>query len=160
MPATLGATRALLEGLIRAARPTEPMWSQAAVLLHNGQLRVLLGRSGTDYDPEAVVTFADTAGNLGANTGLVGAGVLANVQQYRVGSPNPVLAFRGAAVAGVNDTGATASALAGSRAARSGVFALESADVFNILCIPEASVLDGRDAAPQCGGLFSAHPRG
>ncbi len=156
LPATLGAARALLEGLIRAARPTEPAWSQATVSLQNGQLRVLLGRSGTDYDPEAVITFADTVGDLGANIGLVGAGVTANVQQYRVGSPNPALAFRGAAVAGVNDTGATAGALAGSRAARSGVFALESADVFNILCIPEASLLDGPGQVTNLNQVMAA----
>ena len=156
LPATLSAARALLESLIRAARPTEPMWSQAVVQLSNGRLRVLLGRSGTDYDPEAVVTFADSAGDLGANIGLVGGGVTANAQQYRVGSPNPVLAFRGVAVPGTNDTGATALALAGSRAARTGVFALEAADVFNILCIPEASLLDAPGQVTNLNQVMAA----
>ena len=156
MPATLSVARGLLEGLIRAARPTEQMWAQAVVQLTNGQLRVLLGRSGTDFDPEAVVTFADDTGDLAANMGLVGVGVTANVQQYRVGSPNAALAFRGGAVAGVDDTGATAVALAGSRAARSGVFALEDADVFNILCIPEASLLDGPGQVTNLNQVMSA----
>lgn len=142
LPATLADARALLEALIRAARPTEPMWSQASVQLTNGRLRVLLGRSGTDYDPEAIVTFDDGAtGDLATNIGLV-AGADANVQQYRVGSPNGALAFRGLASAGVDDTGATFASMIGSRANRTGIYALEDVDVFNILCIPEASLLD------------------
>lgn len=143
LPSTMGEARAVLEQAIRAARPTEPMWAQATVQLANGRLRVLLGRNGTDYDPEAVVTFADDSSDLGANIGIVGAGVLANVQQYRVGSPNAATGFRGIAVAGVDDTGATAPALAGSRAQRTGIFALEDADIFNILSIPESALLDG-----------------
>lgn len=156
MPASLPDARALLESLIRAARPTEPMWAQAAVQLMDGRLRVLLGRNGTDYDPEAVVSFADDTGDLAANLGLAGGAVTENVQQYRLGSPNAALAFRGAAVAGVDDTGATAAALAGSRAARSGVFALETADLFNILCIPEASLLDGPGQVTNLNQVMSA----
>ena len=151
LPDTLAEARALLEQGIRAARPTEPLWSQATVTLVNGRLLVRLGRSGTDYDSEAIVSFADTSGDLGANMGLVGGSVLENVQQYRLGSTNNP-AFQTAGSAGTNDTGATAAALAGSRAARSGIFALEDADIFNILCIPEASLLDspGRDE-PRAG---------
>lgn len=156
MPATMGQARALLEGLIRAARPTDMMWSQASVQLAGGALRVLLGRTGADYDPEAVVSFADATGDLGVNIGLVGGDVTENVQQYVVGSGSAAIAFRGAATPGGDDTGATALALAGSRAARSGIFALEAADVFNILCIPEASRLDGPGAITNLTQVMAA----
>ena len=156
LPATLAEARVLLEGLIRAARPTDPMWAQAVVQLTNGRLRVLLGRSGADYDPEAVISFVDNTGDLGDNIGLVGAAATENVQQYRVGSPEAALAFRGVAVPGADDTGATAGALAGSRATRSGVFALEDADVFNILCIPEASRLDGPGQVTNLNQVMAA----
>lgn len=143
LPTSPSTARAVLESAIRAARPSEAFWAQATVQLSNSTLRVLGGRSGTDYDPDAVITFADVAGNLAATLQLVGANARPNVQQYRLGSPNAgVIGFRDAVVAGTNDTGATAVALRGNRGARTGLYALEPVDQFNILCIPEASMLD------------------
>lgn len=144
-PATPGQARTALEAAIRAASPTDPRFAQAVVRLENGRLRILLGRTGDNHGPESIVTFADSAGNLAETLNLRSAeDAVENVQQYWVGSPNAAnVGFRGAVVAGTDDTGATAPALRGDRGAKTGIFALEDVDLFNILCIPEASTLDG-----------------
>ena len=145
LPTTAAGARAVLESAIRAAAPTDPRFAQANVRFENGRLRVLLGRTGDNHAPESIVTFDDSAGNLAATLELRSAdNAIENVQQYWVGSPNATaVGFRGAVVEGEDDTGATAAALRGDRGAKTGLFALEDVDIFNILCIPEASNLDG-----------------
>jgi len=145
LPASAAAARAVLESAIRAAAPTDPRFAQAVVRFENGRLRVMLGRTGVNHAPESIVTFDDSAGNLAATLALRDADdAIQNVQQYWVGSPNATeVGFRGEVVEGVDDSGATAPALRGDRGAKTGIFALEDVDLFNILCIPEASTLDG-----------------
>ena len=157
LPATPAQARAVLESAIRAARPADPFWAQAVVQLNGASLRVLGGRGGADYDADAVITFADVAGNLAATLQLLGATARPNVQQYRLGSPNAgVIGFRDAVVAGVDDAGPTPPALRGDRGAKTGMYALESVDLFNILCIPEASMLDGPGAVLNLIQVMSA----
>ena len=145
LPASPAAARGVLESAIRAAAPTDPRFAQAVVRFENGRLRVLLGRTGANYAPELIVTFVDSAGNLAETLALRDDDdAVQNVQQYWVGSPNATaVGFRGDVVVGVDDSGATATALRGDRGAKTGIFALEDIDLFNILCIPEASTLDG-----------------
>jgi phage tail sheath protein FI len=97
------------------------------------------------------------AGNLAATLQLAGANVRPNVQQYRLGSPNPgVIGFRDVATPGVDDAGVTAPALIGDRGAKTGLYALEAVDLFNILCIPEASLLDGPGQVLNLVSVMSA----
>jgi uncharacterized protein len=157
LPTTPGAARVLLETLIRNARPSEPFWAQASVKLINNQLRILGGRIGTDYDAEAVITFQDVAGNLAATLQLLAPNVRANVQQYRLGSPNAAaIAFRDVVTVGVNDTGPTSAALRGNRGVKTGLYALENVDLFNMLLIPEASTIDTAGSVTNLTQVMSA----
>jgi phage tail sheath protein FI len=90
------------------------------------------------------VTFTDVAGTPATALGLTGAA--ANVQQYALGATSSV----GAQGAVVNGDGADgnrpgATELQGSRSAKTGLYALEDADLFNILCIPRAAELGATD---------------
>lgn len=138
---TLAQARGLLEHALRTALPSNPLWSGATVqITANGQLRILAGRSGTNYVPDIVITFADTVGDFGQHLALLAAGgATANVQQYALGGT--AAGFQSASVAGVDAGTLTAADLLGVRAAKSGVFALEDVDLFNILMIPEAATL-------------------
>jgi len=122
--ATLAQARGLLEHALRTAQPSDPLWSGATVqITANGQLRVLAGRSGTSYAPSIVITFADTAGDLGQHLALrtaSGDGVTENVQQYALGGTTA--GFLSASTPGVDAGALTAADLLGVRAVKSGVF--------------------------------------
>jgi phage tail sheath protein FI len=122
--------RPFLEAAIRAAEPNNPLFSGATVTLAGGRFHVHLGRTGAGFDPAATVSFA----NHGADTAAAdlqlttGAGAIVGPQQM--------------SLTGGTDSGAlTVDALRGVRADKTGLFALEDADLFNILCVPAAAEL-------------------
>ncbi|MFN4090035.1 MAG: phage tail sheath family protein [Alphaproteobacteria bacterium] len=82
------------------------------------------GRASRPFNPAATLTF----GGAGATAArLAGATAAPNVQQHP-------------AAGGVNGRlPLPAGVIQGSRAAKTGMFALEDVDLFNILCIPEAA---------------------
>lgn len=106
-------------------------------------MRVLAGRSGTGYAASLIFTFADAVGNFAQTLTLRAAdGAEENVQQYALGSLAAMPAgFQSAAVTGVDNSAVTAADLLGVRATKTGIFALEDADLFNILLVPEAALL-------------------
>jgi phage tail sheath protein FI len=97
-------------------------------------LHVLAGRGGAEYDPAATLDFGGPdVGTLGLGNG--------NEQQYALSggddgsltAPPPV------------DPRVAGAAILGNSAAKTGMYALEDADLFNILCIPRAAELDDTD---------------
>lgn len=133
VPATAAAFRPFLQAAIRAAEPANPLFSGAVVRLENNRYRVTLGRAGAGFEPDATITFQNgaTADALGLSAN--GGGVV-NDQQ---------LAMAGGADGGLPD----AAALRGVRASRTGMYALEDADLFNILCIPRAAAITANSGA-------------
>ncbi|RMI19510.1 MAG: phage tail sheath family protein, partial [Calditrichaeota bacterium] len=131
-----------LQDRLRAMAPTNPAVSRLSVTLVGTRLRVLSPAEQTD----ATITFADTGGgSLAADIKLDAPGAAVNVQKYAPG----VGTDRGAqenAVAGNDGTPPNATLLRGSRANKTGLYALEDVDIFNILCIPETADL-GETAA-------------
>lgn len=105
----------------------------AVVQLANNRYRVLLSRTNPNFDPGATATFAETgAGSTAADLGLLDPGVIVGPQQV--------------ALTGGNDGGALdAPSMVGVRADKSGMFALEDADIFNIMCLPAAADLTDTD---------------
>ena len=98
------------------------------------RLHVLAGRGGADYDPGASLTFG------GPDVGPLGLGG-GNDQQYALTGGDD-----GSSVAGPPpDPRVAGSALIGNLAAKTGLYALEDADLFNILCIPRAAELGDTD---------------
>jgi uncharacterized protein len=128
VPATLGAARTQIQAGLRSS--THPAFSAARVEIVDDALVVVPGSSV----PGLGFTFEGD----GADELLLSAGSAAfvNIAAYQPG----VGASKSAQVAGqVGSDGAPPSGTAqitGSRAAKTGIYALEDADIFNILCLP------------------------
>ena len=127
VPTTAAAFRPFLEAAIRAAEPANPLFSGATVRLENNRFRVLLGRNAVGFRPDAQVTFQNGATADALGLSALGGGVVSDQQLVLTGGDD----------GGLPD----AAALRGVRAAKTGMYALEDADLFNILCIPRAAAL-------------------
>ncbi len=142
---TLQDVRRILQATIRAAgtslSPAEPLLAGATVQLINDQFRVLAGRTGNNFNALKTLTFSDSSGSPATDMGLTGA--FNNVQQYSVGSiTSPAGTAQVGGTAGDNGDPPTATELRGIRDPnKSGMYALEDVDLFNILCIPRAADL-------------------
>lgn len=146
-PPDLRAVRALVEAAIRAANPINPnpLLAGATVQLIGDRLRVIGGgRAGSGFNPEDILSFS---GAPATSLGLEGAGVVANVQQYSVGTG--ATGAQSNPVPGTDGNLPGASDLRGVRdPAKTGLYALEDVDLFNILCLPRAAdLLDTQMAA-------------
>lgn len=130
-PASLEEVRSGLQAAL--AGQTRAELSGATVTLVNNQLQIKAG----GVNPNTFLVFANhAADNTATDLGLAGAS--ANVAAYNLGlgitseaQANPLLGNDGS-LPGTGD-------LQGSRAAKTGIFALEDVDLFNILCIPNIS---------------------
>jgi len=148
--------RGLLEAALRLANPNDPRYTNAVVQLIGGSFRVLTGRAGdpailgSAFNPSLTITFTEAGGNTAADLGLFGAGVSVNVQQYSLGGAaagfqtNPGVGTLGSLPGGSDYIGV--------RLAKTGLFALEDVDIFNIVCIPGAADLPD----PQPFNVYSA----
>ncbi|HXB69544.1 MAG TPA: phage tail sheath C-terminal domain-containing protein [Candidatus Acidoferrales bacterium] len=137
--------RGLLEAAIRAVNANDPRLTNATVQVIGGGFRVLLGHAGSPLAPGSAfnansrLTFTEQgAGSTAADLGLFG--VAPNVQQYSLGTG--AVGAQQNAVLGVDGGLPDATDIIGTRAIKTGMFALEDADLFNILCIPRAAAPD------------------
>jgi uncharacterized protein len=139
-PDNLPALRSRLLAALNASDRAE--LSGAAVNLHDNQLQIMAGGS----NPNARLTFADdaAAGEVADDLRLSATGTGAvNVAHYAVGSAVTSAGQEGG-VGGNDGTPPGATELRGSRDAKTGIYALEDVDIFNILCLPgvtESAVL-------------------
>lgn len=150
-PTTLAGLAAMLQAVIR----TEPTLSNATVVLLGSAStqQFLQVKSGTGTSRDTI-EFADAGGDtVASDLGLDDAG-RTNVQQYRLGDSAaagaqalPVVNGNATAVAGNDGDLPDANALLGDQAGKTGLYALEDVDLFNILCIPDTMVLPDTDAA-------------
>jgi uncharacterized protein len=145
--------RPFLEAAIRAADPNDPNLAGATVQLLGSApgpfwFRVLSGRAGGNFAANTL-TFTDTNTALDklASTLLLmaggGNGAVINVQQYSLGGATvgAQKAVTTPAGFGAGADGGTLSdtSLRGNQLAKTGLYALEDVDLFNILCIPAAA---------------------
>lgn len=109
-------------------------------------------------NPADFLFFQDVApGILATKLALLTASPGINIQQYALGSSSPLKAQAlpgGVAQPGSNgswepdtDAAGVASGLIGDQLAKTGMFALLDADIFNILCIPVTALMPDTDAA-------------
>jgi phage tail sheath protein FI len=137
--------RGLLEAALRAANANDPRYANASVQLIRGRFRILLGRAGdpatpgSAFDPGLTITFTEGAGTTAAELGLLAPDVRTNVQQYSLGGPAG--GFQTNPTVGVDGSLPDATGIVGVRGSKTGLFALEDVDIFNILCIPRAAEL-------------------
>lgn len=134
-PTTFAGFRRFLEAAIRAADPTSALLAGSIVQLMGNRYRVLLGRSGAGFEPDAVIRFDEAAADTTA-TDLVlteAAGAVVSAQMF---APEDEATDGGTL---------SEAALRGTRSEKTGIYALEDADLFNILCIPAAADQDPND---------------
>ncbi len=139
--------RRALQSAIRTAgaahdeTPANPLLTGATVQLINNRLRILAGRTGHHFNAHTTLVF-DPENSVVQNLGLAGA--LNNVQQYSVGSKlSPADTAQEAGTEGADGNPPSATDLIGTRDPdKSGIYALEDVDLFNILCLPRAAELE------------------
>lgn len=131
-------TLASLPYALQAAIRQVPQLASAVVQMIGGQLRVQL----TDFGyANNVLTFT---GQLATLLNLSGQGVSANCQRYSLGSGTA--GAQGSAVSGGDGLQPGATELIGDSVARTGMFALDTVDIINLLSIPSVSLLGATDA--------------
>jgi Bacteriophage tail sheath protein len=153
LPATAPTTLAGLAVILQAEIRTEPSLKKATVtLLGSGSDQFLQVKAGTGSTRD-IVQFADGAGTVASALGLDDAG-RSNVQQYRLGDTAaagaqalPDINGNPTALAGSDGDLPDANSLLGNQAEKTGLYALEDVDLFNILCIPDTMLLPDPDAA-------------
>jgi uncharacterized protein len=100
--------------------------------------------------PDAVLSIGDPSGASGltacaANLGLAG-GSTANVSHYALGTGNNGWGQQTTSGKGADGTGLPATAdIIGDQAAFTGLYALQKVDLFNLLCIPDATRANASD---------------
>jgi phage tail sheath protein FI len=126
----------VLQQAIRTAEPNvriadDPLISGASVKLikddatgENVRLHVVAGRGGSTFDPSAELIFPPSQGGeeVAKDLGFT-VQAAAHAQQF-------------ALAGGADGPAPNAAVLRGSRAEKTGVYALEDVDLFNILCVP------------------------
>lgn len=144
----LSQLRTVLQAAIRGAASDDPLLSGATVQLIGNKVdgyrfRVLAGRGGSGFNPQTILTFTEVGGGTtAAALGLTGAGVAPNVQQYALGTGTGVVGAQKGGAEGKDGDPPDADALRGKELDKSGLYALEEVDIFNILCIPRVADLD------------------
>jgi phage tail sheath protein FI len=145
-PTTLRGLAATLQTTIRAV-PELPGATVSLMRISDTE-QVLRVKAGTS-NPRDIVALGNAAGTA---LGLDDA-ARTNVQQYRLGDTTaagaqalPIVNGNPTAVPGVDGTLPDANALLGDQADKTGLFALEDVDLFNILCIPDTMLLGDQDA--------------
>lgn len=119
--------------------------------------RVLFPADRYPKRTDALVTFAAPGAgpeNAAAALGLTGAGVKENVTLYRLGLGRAKGSQKGAVLG--DDKGLPGTAeLIGSEAGFTGIYALRKVDLFNLLCIPDATRASAGNPAVLDAGLDS-----
>jgi len=126
---------AIRKGVSAATEPDRPLLAEATVQLVANRFRILLGRSGAAFLPDASITFADTGSTTAADLKLTtAAGATVGNQQVPLAG-------------GADGDLPGDAAIRGIPAAKTGMYALEDVSLFNILCLPRAAEIGLADAA-------------
>lgn len=139
-----------LEAFLQSALSAEPELRSVKVnILSTGALHVSLGSAS----PYSLIEFADDTGSfidtVGLNDGI------ANVQLYSLGpatatmADGTVVAYTEFVNGGSDGSAPTATEIIGSQNLKTGMYALEDVDLFNILCIPDTAGMSDATQAKQ-----------
>jgi phage tail sheath protein FI len=146
----------VLQASIRALDPTNPILAGATVQLVGNHFTVRAGRGGADFDSETILELSDVNGSPISNAGLDAGSSTINVQQYTLGGTTTAFQTAPANNDGADGDLPDAAGLEGVRDPdKSGMYALEDVDLFNILCIPRAAQLY-EDDPNEMSSIYSA----
>ncbi len=129
-PTTLGGARTMIETALRTS--TQEAFSRATVAVVDDAL--VLTPGGDDRS----VRFNPTGGGATALQLTTAAGASVNVASYQMGTGPSVAAQQGA-VGGDDGAPPTDIEVLGTRAQKTGLYALEDVDLFNMLNLPEVT---------------------
>ena len=128
-PTNLEGLQSLLATALAGSSKTE--LNQARVSLVGSRLQIVAGGS----NPNVRLRFTDAGGDTTA-TAIGLAGGIENVARYALGVGRTSQAQSGA-VPGSDGVPPDPNDIRGSRATKTGLYALEDVDLFNILCLPD-----------------------
>lgn len=151
-----GWIAATLQSQIRLVDPS--LANATVTVIGSASTAVFLQFEPGTVNPGDYLSFSDVAGGtLATNLGITAGSAGINVQQYALGSSLALLAQAlpgGVQQAGSNgkwdpdgDASGVAGGLIGDQLAKTGMFALLDADIFNILSIPVTALMPDTDAA-------------
>jgi phage tail sheath protein FI len=155
---TLAAIATTLQAAVRAADGAATFAGARAVDYAaggEGRLVVVPGVAGDTVTFAAAPTDATSVTELRLDAGTA----QANVQSYALGAGAALAnTAQGNAPAGAMGAPPAALDLIGSLANRTGIFALEAVDLFNILCLPRIAITAGPDAMaePDAAAVIAA----
>lgn len=141
----LGKVASALEGAIRAAQPADPAFAGATVTAVNNRLVVVPGGAAATTRFTFTQEGADTTATVLKLTTAAGAKV--NVRDYAFGTGAVATTAQVQGQGGQDGQVPGAAALIGRPAPKTGLYALEDVDSFNLLCIPRAAALDSTSAS-------------
>ncbi|MDD1793378.1 phage tail sheath subtilisin-like domain-containing protein [Enterovibrio sp. ZSDZ42] len=155
-PTTIAEAALMLQNAIRDTRAADPLWAQCQVVVRGSRMAIFSGRNSAEYRAGQVITIAESLvpqGDFGEFMRLINSAtvqVQPNVQQYAMNTVAPA-GHQTLATAGADEDitlltdAERAAPLRGNRSLRTGLYALEDVDLFNILLIPEAADLGSAD---------------
>ncbi len=143
---SLAQLAVFLEDALRAVDPTNRILAGASVKVMGNRLQVLSGAGPA----ETLIAFSG-GGATQTELLLDGTAIDPNLQEYLLGSDAAAVNINGgttaqldssgaAAEAGSNGTVPDSAAIIGSLNAKTGIYALEDVDLFNIMCIPRTGM--------------------
>jgi phage tail sheath protein FI len=148
-PTDLATARDELEKAIRAA-DTHSAFTGARVASYSAgnerRLIVAIENGGNAVVFSSVPLDTKTVTELKLDS----SNATANVQEYKLGDTAAIpQTAQGAGVKGLNGVPPNGSAMIGDPVDKTGLYALEDVDLFNILCIPRTSVVKGENVLPE-----------
>lgn len=139
-PNNLRELRPHLERAIRDADSNNPAFSRATVELIKDRFLIKSGRAASTYSPAEIVGISqEGTDTLASDLGFTGTSE--NAQEYVLGVTDTSAAQTGGDK-GHDGEKPSAPAIKGDPSLKTGLYALEDVDLFNILCIPRAADLD------------------
>ncbi len=129
LPVAASGSPASVLSALSSALLAVPKLAGASLSLVNGRLRLL----PPPHTPN--LSYRVVASPVSQALGLDAASAVENVARYAPGF-TPLLLGSGGGISGSNGTAPTAGEFLGAESAKTGIYALENVDLFNILCLP------------------------
>jgi phage tail sheath protein FI len=141
----LGKIAALLEAAIRTALPAHPGFAGATVTVYGQRFHVL---AGAGYSAERAVFASAGSDNTASLLKLLPADATYNAQEYTLGTAAALAnTAQIGGTLGLDGTVPDSAEIIGSVNSKTGIYALEDVDLFNLLCLPGVSVMTDENKA-------------
>jgi uncharacterized protein len=146
--------QSLLQGLTTGSPPAQAIPAATVTLIQGSGTDVQLAISANASTPSSTFTFSGELATLLGLDATGAGGTVTNVMRYALGgsdagaqeTPPPASGATAGPATGTDGTVPNATGLIGDPLAKTGLYALDNVDVFNILCLPDVMNLDDGSA--------------